>query len=345
MDPPPEPLPPGTYPIIGPELATYGVVQPTARQMGLATLGTLHERIGDTLTTANAQGSPSGPAQSAWVRAFGEDIDDRYRAYADPRADGQLFGAQAGIDLWQHGETDTHRDAAGAYVAYARSDADVSGLVTNEALTDYELVRTGQVRLTGKSAGVYWTHYGPGGGYLDGIAQWTRYSGRATTQYANIDTRGDGWAVSLEGGYPIALSWGPSFVLEPQAQVVWQRVRFDATADEYGDVALGATSGTSARIGLRGQWTITREDGEIWQPYVRANLWRDFSADAMTVYADRDRVPLETRTTRVDVGAGVTARLSDTVSVYGQLGYQTGVESGHQQREGIFGDVGLRWRW
>ena len=27
-DPPPEPLPPGVFPIIGPEIATYGVVQP-----------------------------------------------------------------------------------------------------------------------------------------------------------------------------------------------------------------------------------------------------------------------------------------------------------------------------
>ena len=34
--PPPNPLPPGVaFPIIGPELATYGVVQPLARQLGL----------------------------------------------------------------------------------------------------------------------------------------------------------------------------------------------------------------------------------------------------------------------------------------------------------------------
>jgi hypothetical protein len=39
---------PGTYPIIGPELATYGVVQPLARQLGLAILGTLDDRVGDT---------------------------------------------------------------------------------------------------------------------------------------------------------------------------------------------------------------------------------------------------------------------------------------------------------
>jgi hypothetical protein len=47
--PPPTVLPPGVYPIIGPELATDGVVQPIARQMGLQTLGTLHQRVGDTL--------------------------------------------------------------------------------------------------------------------------------------------------------------------------------------------------------------------------------------------------------------------------------------------------------
>jgi outer membrane autotransporter protein len=32
LDPPPATLPPGVWPIIGPELATYGVVQPIARQ-------------------------------------------------------------------------------------------------------------------------------------------------------------------------------------------------------------------------------------------------------------------------------------------------------------------------
>ena len=48
-NPPPDPLPPGIYPIIGPELATYGVVQPLARQLGLSILGTLDDRVGDTL--------------------------------------------------------------------------------------------------------------------------------------------------------------------------------------------------------------------------------------------------------------------------------------------------------
>jgi hypothetical protein len=43
-DPPEGPLPPGIYPIIGPELATTcEVVQPIAREVGQAILVTLHE--------------------------------------------------------------------------------------------------------------------------------------------------------------------------------------------------------------------------------------------------------------------------------------------------------------
>jgi hypothetical protein len=73
-DPPPEVLPPCTYPIIGPELATYGVVQPIARQMGLTTFGTYHERVCDAaadaafLNATPADGGSNSPPASA--RAF-----------------------------------------------------------------------------------------------------------------------------------------------------------------------------------------------------------------------------------------------------------------------------------
>jgi hypothetical protein len=83
--PPPLTPPPGTsYPIIGPEIATYGVVQPIARQMGLTALGTLHERIGSTLATENGVADDEGWGHSAWGRFFGEQIDNHYRAFADP---------------------------------------------------------------------------------------------------------------------------------------------------------------------------------------------------------------------------------------------------------------------
>jgi Autochaperone Domain Type 1 len=121
-DPPPATLPPGLYPIIGPEIATYGVVQPIARQMGMQILGTLHERIGDTLTVANTGGEGAGLARSDWARFFGQGIDNRYQAFADPRASGWTGGFQGGVDVWRGSTLPGHRDAAGVYVAFANSN-------------------------------------------------------------------------------------------------------------------------------------------------------------------------------------------------------------------------------
>ena len=137
----------------------------------------------------------------------------------------------------------------------------MSGLVTNEAATGYVLRKTGGLNLDAWSGAAYWTHYGPGDWYLDAVAQATHYQGAASTQFARLATTGFGFLTSLETGYPIRLPmFGPGFVLEPQAQIVWQRVSFDDANDGLGEVALGTTSGASGRIGLRGKWTIVSDE-------------------------------------------------------------------------------------
>jgi outer membrane autotransporter protein len=251
-DPPPTVLPPGVFPIIGPEIATYGVVQPIARQMGLTTLGTLHERVGDAaadaacLNTAPDYGLitkappvtkappiPYGNCQQAvWGRLFGQQIDNHYQAFADPRATGQVAGIQTGIDVWRGSLIPGHSDTAGVYFAYSNGNVSVDGLVTNAAVTAYVLQHTGSLNLNAYSVGGYWTHYGPGGWYIDAVLQGSFYNGNATTQFARLPTNGTGFTSSLEAGYPIPLPWlGPRFVLEPEGQIIWQRVSFDDAND------------------------------------------------------------------------------------------------------------------
>jgi len=341
-------LPPGVYPIIGPEIATYGAVQPTARQLGLTTLGNLHERIGDTLAIANA-GARGGAWTNnpGWARGFGEQINNRYRAFADPRTNGQVAGFQSGSDLWRGSLLPGHRDAAGIYFAYANANVGVNGLVTNETATSYVLRKTGSLTLNGWSGGAYWTHYGPAGWYLDAVLQATAYQGTASTIFANLPAKGFGLVSSLEAGYPVPVpTLGPGFVLEPQGQVVWQHVSFNGANDGLGNVALGSTSGASGRLGLRGRWTIVSNGGLVWQPYVRANLWRDWGARATTTFSSVDRVPLLEQGTRLDLSAGVTAKIKLGLSLYAQAGYQFAVADtdGHK-RDGIRGDLGLRYSW
>jgi len=379
-DPPPNPLPPGVaFPIIGPELATYGVVQPLARQLGLSILGTLDDRVGDTyepdgcavapaaasaaaetsavdLPTKKPAAVPTkkpGPAPcplfspSVWGRFFGQTLDNHYRAFADPRASGNLGGFQGGIDLLRGSLIAGHYERAGLYGAYGDVHADVDGLVTNPAATAYVLGHTGSMNLNSWSAGGYWTHIGPGGWYLDAVLQGTWYYGSASTQFARLNTDGTGFIASLEGGYPY--SWpqlGPGFVIEPQGQILWQKVSFRHDYDGLGDVALGDTTGPSGRIGLRTKWTIATAGGQVWQPYLRANLWRDWGADANAVYSGTDIVPLESQTTRLELGGGLTGRINANVSVFANVDYEFAVGAGEsEKRNGVRGAFGARYTW
>jgi outer membrane autotransporter protein len=370
-NPPPDPLPPGIYPIIGPELATYGVVQPLARQLGLSILGTLDDRVGDTydgcavapapetssvdLPTKKPAAVPTkkpGPAPcplfspSVWGRFFGQTVDNHYQAFADPRVSGNLGGFQGGIDVLRGSLIAGYTERAGLYGAYGDVNSDVTGLVTNPAATAYILTHTGSMSLNAWSAGGYWTHVGPGGWYLDAVLQETWYGGSASTEFARLDTDGTGFIASLEGGYPF--SWpqlGPGFVIEPQGQILWQKVSFRHDYDGLGDVALGDTTGPSGRMGLRTKWTVATAGGQVWQPYLRANVWRDWGAEADAVYSGTDVVPLATQATMLEFGGGLTGRINANVSVFANVGYECAVGAGDDKRNGVQGGFGAKYTW
>ena len=67
---------------------------------------------------------------------------------------------------------------------------------------------------------------------------------------------------------------------------------------------------------------------------------------AATTYSGVDRVPLAQQSTRMDVAAGMTAKLDTRMSLYGQLGYQFSInDSENGRRKGAWGDIGLRYTW
>ena len=172
-------------------------------------------------------------------------------------------------------------------------------------------------------------------------------TGAATTQNAQLPTNGSGFISSLESGYPIPVPLGPRFVLEPQAQIIWQEVSFNTANDGLGSVALGSTSGWTGRLGLRGQWTITGQNEPVWQPYVGVNFWQDWGAQATTTFLPLDQVPLVNEATRTEFLGGVTAKLDARLSVYAQGSYQLAIAPLNEgiSRNGFQGDIGFRYTW
>jgi outer membrane autotransporter protein len=123
-------------------------------------------------------------------------------------------------------------------------------------------------------------------------------------------------------------------------------VSFDGGNDGLGEVALGTTSGASGRIGLRGRWTIVSDSGQVWQPYVSANLWRDWGARATAVYSGVDLVPLLEQANRLQLGGGLSVRMNANVSLYANADYQFSVgDTDGGRRNGIRGAAGVRFMW
>ena len=185
------------------------------------------------------------------------------------------------------------------------------------------------------------------GWYLDAVLQGTWYGGSASTQFARLDTNGTGFIASLEGGYPF--SWpqlGPGFVIEPQGQILWQKVSFRHDYDGLGDVALGDTTGPSGRVGLRTKWTIVTAGGQVWQPYLRGNLWRDWGLRPTPCIRGLDLVPLVNQATMLELGGGLTGRINANVSVFANVDYEFAVGASEgERRNGVQGTFGARYTW
>jgi outer membrane autotransporter protein len=135
-------------------------------------------------------------------------------------------------------------------------------------------------------------------------------------------------------------------VLEPQAQILWQHVGFNHDYDGIGVIGLGSTSGWTGRLGLLAESTIVTGGGQVWQPYVRANVWQDWGAQAATSFAGGAiAVPLDEAATRLEFAGGGTVKVSANWSAYAQAGYQFAVGASNVRRSGFTGDIGLRYTW
>ncbi len=78
---------------------------------------------------------------------------------------------------------------------------------------------------------------------------------------------------------------------------------------------------------------------------MRVNFWRDWGGRATTMF-DVDQVPLQEEATRMELASGVTAKINHSLSLYAQFGYQFalgGTDGG--RRQGVQGDLGLRYAW
>ena len=287
-------------------------------------LGNLNRRVGD-----------SGPAREAWVRAVYTDLDIRQGGSVAPHSQGHVSGLQAGADLLSGNNW-----RAGIYVGSLDGGADVSG----NARGTYG--RVGSTDLQSRYLGGYATWRDASGWYVDAVLQAGshRYSVRPDSSFT-VSGKARSVSASIETGKSFALADGWS--IEPQAQLIRQRTRFDEVSIAGARVHQDAEGGWIGRLGVRVKGDISTPAGRL-QPYARVSVYRASSgADVATFIgtASSTRIASASGYTSTEVAGGFSLALTPVTTVFGEVGRTFGTGGDARVKSSVQGTVGLRVTW
>lgn len=328
----PAPVQGENLPLYRPEVPVYAAAPRGAAIIARQALGTFHQRQGDQQLL---QGDGALPA--SWGQAYGGALRQQWSGTVSPSLDGDLYGFKVGQDLYAKVGDSGYRQHIGIYVSHSRLDADVKGFAL--AVQDRSV---GDLKLDGDSVGTYWTLVGPRGQYLDAVLQYTHLDGRARSDRGdklNID--GHAWTASLESGYPIALS--ERWVLEPQAQLIAQKVSLDSASDSVSHVSHDAQVELTGRLGVRIEGAFKGSSDRLLQPYAQVNLWHgDGGRDTLT-FDGVDKIKTDYRYTSVQLESGVVAQVNEALSLHGGVQYTANLDSRQQEASGV--NLGVRWQF
>ncbi len=366
-DPDPEPLPPPVVPVptdadpsppspfvpdplpvpdYRAEVSLYTALPAMALRYGWATLGNLHERVGEQEQLRQRDDLRQDRYfNGAWLRVIGENGDvkgSRRGIYGgSPRYDYDILAVQLGSDIYALERENGIREHAGFYLGRGHLQSDV---------VHHDGTLAGRNKVKATSLGLYWTRYWEDGQYLDAVWQGSWGDGKSRSSNAVLLERDTfGWGASVEGGYPF---WNDARtrLLEPQLQLIYQRIPTDDDQDAAARVRFDDMTSLAARLGLRWAGTRTLEPTNVGirrllSGWLRLNVWHEFQGQPVTEFSSANGyVPFKAdlKGTWWQLNAGLTWQMGASTSAYANIGYQKSFERDFDAWDG---KVGVRWNW
>ncbi|ANJ56367.1 autotransporter domain-containing protein [Pseudomonas silesiensis] len=277
-------------------------------------------------------------APLAWDQLYGQasrQAQNDYLAQGYSIPDANILKGPAILTL-QNGSGHTQR--VGLIGGTSQFQGTANGLLTSRALAD---PHTETLNLQGESLGAYWSLTGPKGWHVDLSASGGRVNGYSRDgQGARQAAEGSAVTLSVEGGFPIGLS--ENWVIEPQAQLINQRVTLDTPNRDSRDPSSSDLTSWSGRVGakLKGSYDI---NGLPVEPYVRTNLWHTVYTGNTLTLDQVDKISSSRYSSSVEVGLGLVARVTPAMSLYVSADYSSDVDD--NDLNGLIGSLGVRMRW
>ena len=320
--------------VIRPEIASYANNLYAANTMFAMKLS---DRLGETAYSdaIRASGKKAG---SFWIRTAGGHTR-KVMADGENTTRGNWGLMQVGGDLISWPASGSHRFHVGLMAGYAHES---NKTASNTA--DY----SAKGKVSGFSGGVYatWMNSNPAGTgpYADAWLQYLRFKNTASVgNYAEeVTYHSKGFTGSLEAGYTFALKdWQNGAVsnatrLRLEGQLIRMGVRADNVLDSTGTSIQGIGAGNvRSRFGatLFHQFENTAR-GTAVKPYLTLNWIHDTKSFGTAMDGVSDTIDGSRNVG--EVKAGVEAKVTKNVNLWGSVGYQGGTE-GYRNVEALFG--------
>jgi outer membrane autotransporter protein len=274
---------------------------------------------------------PSAPAEApaatvgTWITGFGNGMhitDEASRPF-DQNTGGFQLGADMRFDAF-HGDL-----YLGGFLSYFNASRD--------------FLDGGNGSTNALSLGTYATWLNPEGWYADLVLKYTQLwnyfntpasDGSVTTAQYSVPALGG----SLEIGKRFNLG---EFFIEPEAQLagVW------VAGNNY-SASNGLTVGGSdqyslrGRLGVRAGMHFALSSGMALEPYLKVSAVHEFLTGDQIALNDTPFFPTVSGT-MVDAAVGLSARLNQSVYLYGEYDYA----NGDRIRQPWAVNLGVRWQW
>ncbi len=325
---PPAPTPP--VPSLVPQGGSYLTAPNALFQAGLMDMANLHRRLGE-IRDSRTLGADTGTGE-AWLRGYGGSFNytsNRSASAYGFDADIDYAAVQLGGNLFSH-RTDNGTTRVGLAASFGSLNFSPNQRDASEGKTD-----------TYTLAG-YATYQADRGWYVDGALSFGLFNGEVSSDLRGktAGLSGSSFGASIEAGRPFALG-SSRWSLEPQVQLMFQHLSFDTKRDIDGfSVDFGSQNQLTGRLGLRLARGFRLEGGDLLTPYARVNVLHGF-LDGGDVYLGGDAFHTGNFGTSLELAAGATATLTQKLSLYGELGWQTSIADAGMQ--GWAATAGLRY--
>ncbi|MFV0436145.1 MAG: autotransporter outer membrane beta-barrel domain-containing protein [Desulfopila sp.] len=298
---PTDPTGPGSGIVLyRPGVANYVAAQTINREQGFGQISTYHQRFGGQFA-ADRQGRQTWlrPTYS-YQKADGDDHFDY---------DAHLGGLQLGQELFvtpHEGST----DRLAITLDYSRAQADIADSLRSQAGLGDD---TGDLNAHSYGLGAIWTRTWDQDGYIDLVGQFAWLKNEFTDSYHHDSTqKGLRGTLSVEAGRTVA-RWG-DWGLELQGQLITMHTHYQGFNDHDSHIDGYDVDQVRGRIGARLYKSVHNALEKGTQLYLVTNLNHDFTSPE-AVQIDNARVKERYSRTGAELGAGLTHRISDTISL------------------------------